>query len=312
MNIFVFCLFAFFSIVINPVSGLAQVQLPQFSISNIPTIEFDENMRLDNEAAFAGVNNEIMRDTLRLQYQINLLESLIRRQTEIQRIALSYEKIGISFEQPAPPKTACEQLPFNILCMAFYPESSKYKSLIDERQEESKRAYKRQMDEMMSNIDMGGFNEANLTPEQNRVVQQAREAEKPSPDTLYIWSDIQCLAGECSALLLHKDDSTLRFRVRESDELPTGGRVQSISAEGVTTTFKSKTYELFAQSIDGSQQVETAPETNQIADLLNDNLGDEAQNSTAMQQAVSDEAIAPQSVGITSGVPDVLGATGLF
>lgn len=292
----------------------AQVQLPQFSISNIPTIEFDGNARMDNNAAFGRINNPIMRDTLRLQYQINLLESLIRRQTEIQRIALSYEKIGIPFKQPAPPQTACEQLPFNMLCMAFYPESTKYKSLIDERQEESRRAAKRQMDQMMANINMAGWDQSGLKAEQSQAVDAAREQAKLTPDAVYIWSDIQCLAGDCTALLLHKNDSALRFRVRKGDELPAGGIVTTISNEGVQTKYKSKSYDLYAQAVDGSQQAATAPESSEIANLLSENLGDEAMQSTSMQRAVADEAIAPQTVGgnTSSGVPDVLGATGLF
>lgn len=269
-------------------------------------------MRTNNEAAFDSIDNVIMRDTLRLQYQINLLESLIRRQTEIQRIALSYEKIGIPFKQPAPPKTACEQLPFNILCMAFYPESDKYKDLIDERQEEAARERKRQMDQMMVNIDFGNFDETILTSEQGAVVREVRKKIVPSPDTLYIWSDIQCLAGKCTALLLKKDDPSIRFRARAGDDLPTGGKVKSISGEGVVTSLDSKTYDLFAQAVGNATQPQAAPQNNQIADILNDNLGDVAQQSPAMQDIASDDAIAPQAVGITSGVPDVLGATGLF
>ena len=121
----------FFMILMGAVLGMcgtasAQVQLPQFSLSNIPTIELNVEGVQDYETAFSRIPNPLMRDTLRLQYQINLLERLIRRQTEIQRIAESYESIGLPFKQPPPPETACALLPVNVLCMAFYPDLPVY------------------------------------------------------------------------------------------------------------------------------------------------------------------------------------------
>lgn len=306
MKYFLFVMIGFFAL-----SGSvnAQVQLPQFSISNIPTIELDKGTEIDYGAAFTDIQNPMMRDTLRLQYQINLLERLIRRQTEIQRIAESYEEIGVPFNQPAPPETACMQLPVNVLCMAFYPESAKYKDLIEERQEEFERDQKRQMDVMMQQVLSSPSSDVLDNLPMAQMVQQSITV---SPDRQYAWSDIRCLAGKCSALLINRDDSNARFRIRQGEDLPDdGGTVTKISLSGVKARFEKETYELLPEAVAGGQRVDPRPDTSGIADLLSDNLGDEANNSPAVQ-AQADAAITPQVLTDSNTPSPMLGVTGLF
>lgn len=291
--------------------AIAQVQLPQFSISNIPTIELEGNLTFDYEQAFASINNPMMRDTIILQYQINLLEKLIRRQTEIQRIAESFESIGIPFDQPAPPETACQQLPVNMLCMAFYPESVKYKDLIDERRKEFERDQRRQLDIMMQGMSMESVQQ---TASDGTLTQIAPPApQKISPNRQYIWSDIRCVAGKCSALLVNQNDRNMRFRIRDGEDLPDdGGTITKISMDGVKAKFEGETYTLNPEAVDGGVQVDNRQDTSNIANLLNDNLGDEAANSPAIQ-AANDAAIAPQILSTDQNAPaPMLGVTGLF
>lgn len=294
----------------------AQVQLPQFSISNIPAIDMDSDLAQDYEANFASIDNPMMRDVLRLQYQINLLERLIRRQTEIQRIATSYKNIGLPFKQPPPPQTACEQLPVNILCMAFYPESAKYKGLIAERQEEFRRDQRRQMELMMQQMYVtptpasaqSGTNQTGAAP-----AIQTRPAQ--SPDARYMWSDIRCLAGKCSALLINREDTAMRFRIREDENLPDeGGKITHIQVSGVSAVYKGETVKLQPAAIAGGQQVDPRPNTGDIAQILQGNLGAEAAaTSPAIRAAQSDSAIAPQAVVTDNNAPaPMLGVTGLF
>ena len=285
----------------------AQVQLPQFSISDIPTIEMEQTAPLDNEAAFAGIMNPLMRDTLRLQYQINLLERLIRRQTEIQRIAESYSKIGLPFKQPAPPETACMQLPVNMLCMAFYPESEKYEDLIADRRQEFSRDQARRMETMMADININDLVEQDTqTP-----TGQPRRQRQNTPDTVYNWEDIRCLAGKCSALLVNREEADLRFRLREGDDLPTGGTVSSISVGGVAVSMDGENYNLRAANVGPRTRETNAVADNDISNILNENLDDEAMQNV---QTGDDQAIPAQTVvgGNLDAVPDALGATGLF
>lgn len=315
----------FLTVCLSAPAAQAQVQLPEFSISSIPTLENMSQDSFDYERAFSNIKNPVMADTLRLQYQINLLERLIRRQTEIQRIAESYQGVGIPFRQPAPPETACATLPINILCMAFYPESTKYKDLIEERREEARRDQQREMEAMLR--------EYNITPVQNtnrpqrgnntssgtRIMRTdtGQQFTAPVPDPDYIWSDIRCLSGNCSALLESTSDTALRFRIRSGDELPDGSKVTQISANGVNVVKEDEDFRLKPKGLTTVPRMDRGGE---VADILRQQFGtvpgtdensdsaDDVDISTA-----NDGAIPPQSLSDT-GLPSLplLGPTGLF
>jgi len=313
MKTFASFILSFMAVTAMSSIAVAQVQLPEFSISNVPTIEFETSDAIDYETAFAKIQNPMMRDTMRLQYQINLLERLIRRQTEIQRIAESYEKIGVPFKQPAPPESSCRQLPVNVLCMAFYPESSKYKDLITERQDEFEKDQRRQMQDMIFDINANGFDAHN---NDNPAVAEMMRQQKSNrnPDSLYIWSDIRCLASNCSALLIEKEDPNIRFRIRNGEALPEGGKINKITSSGVVASFEGKNYNLLPEAASGGNQIDPRPDTSNIANLLSDNLGADANNSPAMQE-LNAAAIPPQnaSAGVNdTAPPPILGVTGLF
>lgn len=296
-----------------PVCAFAQVQLPEFSISNIPTVELEQDMNIDYERVFSSINNPMMRDIMRLQYQINLLERLIKRQTEIQRIAQSYESIGVPFKQPAPPETACAQLPVNVLCMAFYPDSSKYKNLIGERVDEFQRDQRRQMDIMMQEMmnEPASYVAAPANNDTAGAPMVRPQQRQSTPNEQYVWTDIRCLAGQCSALLIDGGDSNLRFRIRDGEELPEGGKIKSISVSGVKVSYEGKTYDLNPEAVSGGRRVDPRPDTSNIANILNRNLGDTANVSPAVQ-AVNDAAIEPQTIDNGDAAPPLLGPTGLF
>ena len=67
-------------------------------------------------------DNDYLQDTLRLQYEISLLQRMIQRQSSIARLENNFAELGLGFEQPAPPFGVCEQLPVNIPCYRSYPE----------------------------------------------------------------------------------------------------------------------------------------------------------------------------------------------
>lgn len=310
---------------VSSLSAHAQVQLPEFSISSIPMLESGETQETFNyDTAFSGIKNPFMADTLRLQYQINLLERLIRRQTEIQRIAESYEGVGIPFKQPAPPATACSVLPVNILCMAFYPESPKYKTLIAERREEAERDQRRQMESLMQ--------QWNITPvvrnvprssdnsnDQSTVTSQPQQQYTMPPQRPdYVWSDIRCLSGNCSALLENTDDNTLRFRIREGEELPGGSKVTKISSNGVSVIKESESFDLKPKGLGDLPPQSSGAEADEIANILRNQFGTvptsgDTGNDTELVDSSGDGAIPPQTVE-DAGLPQIplLGPTGLF
>jgi hypothetical protein len=242
---------------------------------------------------------------------------LIRRQTEIQRIAESYTKIGLPFNQPAPPEKSCMQLPINMLCMAFYPESIKYNDLITERREEFERDQARRMEFMMPEMNDIVFEPSN---EESTVTAAPRPRRVVTPDDMYHWSDIRCFAGKCSALLVSKEDASMRFRLRSGEELPTGGMIAKISTSGVETSFEGDTFDLSAMAVTRSAPTNSRsePTDSEISNILGESLGDNASESQAMQdiatQEINDGAIPAQAVagGALNSVPDALGVTGLF
>ena len=311
MNMFTRILFVF-AMLCSPLAMAQQAQLPQFTISNIPTIEMEvDEANFDYDKVFNNLKNPMMRDVLRLQYQINLLERLIRRQTEIQRIAESYESIGLPFNQPSPPERVCEQLPVNVLCMAFYPDSKKYKELVAERQEEFRREQIRQMEQMVQNMASGTPMPASNNKNAG-MVEAIQNSAMMSPEQKYLWSDIRCLSGRCSALLIDRTDANNRFRIRDGELLPNDlGKVSKISVSGVTAHYEGQKYNLQPEALASGQQVDVRPDTSQIANILRGNLGAEAENSAALQQQTQGaEAIPPQTLSGGSGA--MLGVTGLF
>lgn len=303
------------------VSGVSmaqvQVQLPEFSISSTPTLDMNGQEEFDYETAFANIDNPLMRDTLRLQYQINLLERLIRRQTEIQRIAESYEGVGIPFDQPAPPQSACNQLPVNILCMAFYPDSAKYKDLIAERREEARRDQMRQMESLLWQMDIAPLPQTDASQgDTGAPVRNVRYTPPPKrPD--YVWSDIRCLSGNCSALLENTKNINMRFRIREGEELPGGSRITEISSYGVTVVKNGENYDLKPKGI--SPREPDLPQQGEISNILRERFGEvpggaaEPDSNDREDNATADAAIPPQRV-TDPGPPQLplLGPTGLF
>ncbi len=244
VNTVVFALL-FIGLVFMATTGTAQAQankLPGFSVPSMPS----EGLALDNlnrsmfstyETAFHRLKNPLMADTMLLQYQISLLKIMIKRQGEIDNISRSYEKLGISFKQPAPEKTTCERLPENLLCILFYPESfdidvSKYTDPAP-----------------LTGLDFMAMPAEPVTPAQNKV-DAPKKPEKPAKPveeeikSSYQWADIQCAGKMCRAVLLDSAKSGHRMTVRMGEVLPDESVVQDISYTGVRLNKKGKSLEL--------------------------------------------------------------------
>ena len=172
------------------------------------------------------LKNQFLEDTLRLQYQISLLESMIQRQSGIARLEKNYLDLGVSFEQPAPPRGICEQLPANIPCYRAYPEL--YDIVLPEIQ---------QLDLLI---------EEPLTIEQVEIPPTELDLPEPEPEnilalptksvaTQYAWAEILCGGGVCSGVVVKNNDSSKRRTVQVGDTLESGSiEVAEISSIGIT------------------------------------------------------------------------------
>lgn len=238
-KIFTFVLILAGQVVANAPQIYAQSSLPGFVVPKkdsappLPMLNLDAQSFSNYETAFLKLRNKQLSDTLLLQYQISLLKILLERQTEIDNIARSFEKLGIKFNQPAPDKTICERLPENLLCMLFYPE------MFDIDVE----AYTNPQPA----FDMSQFLPANTpnngqTPNNTPAPTAAPEPE-PEPEeitTPYLWSDIQCAISVCKVVLLDRRNPGKAYTVRSGHIMPDDSIVAEISYNGVKINKKGE------------------------------------------------------------------------
>lgn len=177
----------------------------------IPTIQFERD-------------NKYMATLLSLQNQNALLEKMISRQKELNKMAENLSELNMPFVPPAPEQSICKQLPGNDLCAEFYP--SLYKD----------------------------YNVATAMPdfiplplpvlpniEDIAVVKGIGELDIETLKSLefadFMWTEINCLNMACKATVVPDiSKNRARYTIRIGDRLPNGLVVEKISAEGVVTS----------------------------------------------------------------------------
>lgn len=215
-------------------SGSARAQeggpeeiLPSMSLtpeqlkSQAPTQQFQSGVPVFN------YTNPYLNDTLALQYQNILLQKMIMRQGTIARTEKSFMDVGVPFQQPAPPRGICEQIPVNIPCYKAYPDL--YPGALP----------------VVSEIEEGALNEPDIDlsdiPPVNTVV-SAPAPPPPSTDLgAYNWAEIMCAGGKCSAVVIIDD---VRRTVRAGDVIDDDVQIVSISSNGVEVEKDGKTQKL--------------------------------------------------------------------
>ena len=316
----IFSAFLGFLIVFSADSVFAQDRLPPIGKINEKdkiTLPIPQSRNLPS-----AFNNEYLEDTLRLQYQITLLERMIQRQGSIARLEKNYIELGLPFSQPMPPRGICEELPANIPCYRAYPEL--YDVILPDIQPLDILA------EDALNVEM-------LETEQ-RPINTSVSLEPPvsTPENfqsdLYNWVEVLCGGGVCSAVVIREGNSKTRRTVQKGQTLEKGViEVLEISSEGVVFKEVGKEISLSparAPSDGGPsspifadrQQVQQAPAplVGGIEDLINQ---DEIPSlpiqveQTAGTPAPQVNTVAPEPLTtepvIDPGPPPV-GATGLF
>lgn len=201
----------------------AQDKLPVIDALNKEEVT---NLPLSQGFSNYQSNNLYLEDTLKLQYQISLLEKMIERQGNIARLEKSYMDLGLPFDQPIPPRGICEQIPANIPCHRAHPDL--YNIILPEVG---------QLDMLIEeplSVDMivSGTQASQESKKQEALAPDP--VEEPKLAENYNWTEVLCGGGVCSAVIIKDNDSTLRRTVQEGDTLEDGKiSVKSITATGV-------------------------------------------------------------------------------
>ncbi len=292
--------------------SMAQGNMPEISLApgQIQGFVLDQTEKND---VFL-VKNALMRDIIILQNQVNILEGLVERQSEVEDIALNYERIGVPFRQPKPPKSTCEKLPLNVLCLFFYPELSINQSIVSESIGRYEARQQQQIDEAIEQLRRQVIEDVRLRKSQGKSVETRQKSQ-------YFWSDIQCKNNQCSAVIENNIDSNDKSRVKSGDIHINGLKITKIDPrEGIVMAmYDGKKVEIKPLSLSGSSPVNEREESNsnvfnedEIVDLLRENISDASSGSPTSQVPVSS---APPSMPVTNTqepLPEMLGATGLF
>jgi len=223
--------------ILTSYAAQARTQFPEFSLGGtLPNVE-QENVTID---AFE-VENPLMQDMLLLQEQINILEAMVERQSEIKKIADSYENVGLEFVQPAPARSICQKVPVNLPCLYAYPDLQKNESMIGDHKARVAEQQQRQMEEaieqVLNNMSQPSASDLNMQDIQGILPNNLMTVE----DRL-LWSDIQCFLGKCSALIVSTLDENKRYRVSQGDMIDGEVKIVGINAGGVKVSAQGETH----------------------------------------------------------------------
>jgi hypothetical protein len=273
---------------------------------------------------FSGfdTNNVYLEDTLRLQYQISLLEKMIQRQSSISRLEKNYQELGLPFRQPLPPRGICEQIPANIPCYRAYPEL--YDVVLP---------VVGQLDTLIEeplSVDMI-LDESELREEPSAPAPDSHKKAEPVSYVAdrYNWTEVLCGGGVCSAVVVKDNNPMLRRTVQEGDLLEGGNiTVGKITAKGVTVLEEGKTVSLSPARAPGqggpvSPVMTTAPVPSATAVQNSAGVGNAPPITQTPVEATSVqspektkledyEKALEENQDIVDPGPPVLGPTGLF
>ncbi len=218
-------------------------ELPSFKLPSVITPQEVEGLSIDFDEAFNTIENPYLSDTIKLQYQISLIEKLVERQAALKQINESYASLGIKYDAPPPPRGICAQLPSNAPCLEAYPNL--YGSLADERRAHYAEL-KAKADAAIAAA-QAAANRASNAPvrkegetDEEAAARAKKEAaaRKARNDAIerknrYRWTEVSCLTGDCRGVLVKARDTGYRVTVRPGSRLPDGTVVQQVSTKGI-------------------------------------------------------------------------------
>lgn len=218
----------------GPVSSAwAEGSTPGFQLPQIITPEDVSSLSVDFDDAFNTIPNNYLSDSMKLNYQISLLEKMVERQSALDKVGDSFDKLGVDFDAPPPPRGICAQLPANAPCLKAYPDL--YGELVS-----SRKAYYEELNAKatgaLSGTNMGASDqenaEAKAAREKAEAERKEREAKKERQER-YRWSNVSCVIGQCHGVIVSGKDDGFRATVRKGMRLPDNTLVQDISATGI-------------------------------------------------------------------------------
>ena len=274
----------------------AQDRFPEFLLTD----DFEEPQISNNQNDNVTIvlKNPLMRDVIYLQEQINLLEALVQRQAEIQKIATNYEQIGVPYKQPPPPANVCRKLPPNVLCIYFYPDMDSNRVFLSETRS---RVRERQNMAVMQSLEDYSYT-------QPQSAQSEPTEILPIQTAVYKWTDIECRLGNCTALITSSDNSDNRIRVKNGDKIDGDRlRIVSINPVGVIASIQGNEFTLQPASLAGNDY-SPAPQSNDVSSILAETLMDDG-NMNIQGQTQSSSSMSQNEPAVPA---PMLGPTGLF
>lgn len=269
----------------------ARAQDVTFTILDLGPLNLDLEKATPTPAEALGkIRNPEMRSVLELQNQITMLNALTAWQEQVNKLRSVYAKVGMSFEQPAPPLALCEQVPPNSLCGDAYPEMAPE-------------------DDSALFIPEPVKSAAMDAPKAKAKTKSASaSAAPPKPEAEYEWESVQCRGSDCTAILQEIATGS-RFRMLQGETVREGIMVQSISPDGVTLTVKGQAQKLRPTVASAAKK----PASDAAPESLQDALKGMPAAPDPIEPIVLDDggaSAAPPSSN-NSGTGQV-GATGLF
>lgn len=233
--------FALYSLLFASLLGVAAPARAQDASQ--PTLHVEdagnfEDLSVNFDESFNAIENPYLSDSMRLNYQINLLQKMAQRQAELLKISDSFKVLGIPFNEPAPSRGLCAQMPPNAPCMKHYPDI--YEPLVSARKN-----YYREMQErqaaaagiVIQNANDPAAIEAarKAREEAERKLAEARaKAARLERETRYQWNDISCIAGNCTGVIIGSTMPGYRATVHKGTRLGDGTLVTDVHARGVS------------------------------------------------------------------------------
>jgi len=194
-----------------------------------------ETLSVNFNEAFEAIENPFLSDIIKLSYQITLLQKMVDRQGQLERISESLGSMGASFKQPAPPRGICAQLPPNAPCLKSYPDL--YPEIVKAR-----RAY---YDELkaksnINNADTAGPKGETEAETKARLAREAK-AEKERLEKLakaerqkrYQWTEVSCVRDICKGVLVTSKNDGYRATVQRGSVLVDGTIVKDVTPKGI-------------------------------------------------------------------------------
>ena len=282
----------------------AQTQFPEFSLSDdVKNNSVSSNFIQDSDII---IKRQLTKDILTLQEQINLLGGLVKRQSEIKKIADNYENMGLPFKQPLPELRVCTKLPVNVLCLHSYPDLKQHDDVISQTTRRMQDQQNLAMDEAIETLNVAMQKEAASAPQLNQDLiddllsgndgEYEVDATTQEEKDAFLWSDIQCKQSQCKALIISQSNPNNRFRVSANERIDSDTVIVKITPTKVTAKIDGEIQTIQPMAIDGQVQPVKRKKQTEV----------NVQKDTSSQNKITSSATSTQDSN------DLLGPTGLF